>query len=142
MKLKPAFHAGNHSAPKEQCGIELAPVGMLVAFGDGHVIATNRAWSELSSLSGPDSIGNGFLTVLAPAERPRFQDGLRRVAAGADQVSGDYHLEVGSARRWTRWWLRRHDHNGVPLVVMTVGDITGERGPTSSRAQAAPQPAS
>jgi hypothetical protein len=104
--------------------IELAPVGLLVAAGNGHVIATNQAWSELSNLSGPDSAGQGFLAALAPGERPRFQDGFRRVALGTGQVVGDYHLEAGSTRRRTRWWLRPHYRNGVLRVVMAVGDFT------------------
>jgi hypothetical protein len=111
-------------APEEGYDIELAPVGLLVAASDGHVIATNQAWSELSNLSGPDSTGQGFLAALAPAERPRFQDDLRQVALGTGQVVGDYHLEAGSTWRRTRWWLRPHNRNGVPLVVMAVGDFT------------------
>ncbi len=123
MNTEPPHRPGDRSAPEEGYDIELAPVGLLVAASDGHVIATNQAWSELSNLSGPDSTGQGFLAALAPAERPRFQDDLRQVALGTDQVVGDYHLEAGSTRRRTRWWLRPHNRNGVPLVVMAVGDF-------------------
>ena len=77
MNAEPPHRPGDRSAPEEGYGIELAPVGLLVAASDGHVIATNQAWSELSDLSGPDSAGQGFLAALAPAERPRFQDDLR-----------------------------------------------------------------
>lgn len=81
MNAEPPHRPGDHSAPEEGYDIELAPVGLLVAASDGHVIATNQAWSELSNLSGPDSTGQGFLAALAPAERPRFRDDLRQVPA-------------------------------------------------------------
>jgi hypothetical protein len=32
-------------------------------------------------------------------------------------------------RRRTRWWLRREDRSGGPLVIMAVGDITVGGGP-------------
>jgi hypothetical protein len=131
LKAEPPRRPGDRSAPEQGYDIELAPVGLLVAASDGHVIATNQAWSELSNLSGPDSTGQGFLAALAPAERPRFQDDLRQVALGTDQVVGDYHLEAGSTRRRTRWWLRPHNRNGVPLVVMAVGDFTSPAEPGS-----------
>jgi hypothetical protein len=124
LNAEPPHRPSDHSAPEEGYDIELAPVGLLVAASDGHVMATNQAWSELSNLSGPASAGQGFLAAFAPAERPRFQDDLRQVALGTDQVVGDYHLEAGSTRRRTRWWLRPHNRNGVPLVVMAVGDFT------------------
>jgi PAS domain-containing protein len=124
LNAEPPHRPGDRSAPEEGYDIELAPVGLLVAASDGRVIATNQAWSELSNRSGPDSTGQGFLAALAPAERPRCQDDLRQVALGTDQVIGDYHLEAGSIRRRTRWWLRPHNRNGVPLVLMAVGDFT------------------
>ena len=124
MNAEPPHRPGDRSAPEEGYDIELTPVGLLVAASDGHVIATNRAWSELSNLSGPDSAGQGFLAALVPAERPRFQDGLRRVALGTGQVVGDYHLEAGLTRRRTRWWLRPHYRNGILRLVMAVGDFT------------------
>ncbi len=136
LNAEPPHRPGDRSAPEEGYDIELAPVGLLVAAGDGHVIATNQAWSELSNLSGPDSTGRGFLAALAPAERPRFQDDLRQVALGTDQVVGDYHLEADSTRRRTRWWLRPHNRNGVPLVVMAVGDFTSPLIPPRSQVPA------
>jgi PAS domain S-box-containing protein len=123
MNAQPPSSAGDHAAPAERHGIDLAPVGMLVARADGHVIAANQAWTELSGLSGPDSMGDGFLAVLDPAERAQLQDAIRRAALEDGRVFGDYHLDAGSTRR-TRWWLRRHDGDGGPLVVIAVGDIT------------------
>ncbi len=72
MNAEPPHRPGDRPAPEEGYDIELAPVGLLVAAGDGHVIATNQAWSELSNRSGPDAAGQGFLAALAPAERLRF----------------------------------------------------------------------
>ena len=108
MNAEPPHRPGDHSAPEEGYDIELAPVGLLVAASDGHVIATNQAWSELSNLSGPDSTGQGFLAALAPAERPRFRDDLRQ--SPSEPPVGDYHLEAGSTRRTL--WLRRTTATG------------------------------
>jgi hypothetical protein len=91
LNAEPPNRPGDRSAPEEGHDIELAPVGPLVAASDGHVIAINQAWSQQSNLGGPDSTGQGFLAALAPAERPRFQDGLRQVAPGTDQVVGDFN---------------------------------------------------
>jgi PAS domain S-box-containing protein len=124
MNTEPPHRTGDHAAPPERRGIDLAPVGMLVARGDGHVVATNQAWSELSGLSRPRLMSEGFLAVLDPAERTQLRDDICRAALDADHVCGDYHLGAGSARRRTRWWLRRLDSNGGPLVVMTVADVT------------------
>jgi PAS domain S-box-containing protein len=110
-------------APAESRAIGLAPVGMLVARADGHVIAANQAWTELSGLTGPESMGQGFLDALDPAERAQLREDIRRAALGGGRVFGDYHLEAGSARR-TRWWLGQQDGAGGPLVIMAVGDIS------------------
>jgi PAS domain S-box-containing protein len=128
MNAQPPSSAGDHAAPAERHGIDLAPVGMLVARGDGHVIAANQAWTELSGLSGPDSMGDGFLAALDPAERAQLQDDIRRAAAGDGRIFGDYHLDAGSTR-WTRWWLRHHDSDDGPLVIIAVGDISSDGDP-------------
>lgn len=123
MNSKPPGRAADHPATAEQRGIDLSPVGLLIGDGDGRVTAANRAWSEMSGLTGPESMGDGFLTVLDPAERAALRDEIRRAGRGDELVFGDHYL-VGPHRRWTRWWLRRQDHGQGLRVVMAVGDVS------------------
>jgi hypothetical protein len=62
LNAEPPHRPGDRSAPEEGYDIELAPVGLLVAASDGHVIATNQAWSELSNGSLPALSGLSILT--------------------------------------------------------------------------------
>jgi PAS domain S-box-containing protein len=129
--------AGDHAATADQRGIDLAPVGLLIADGDGRVTAANQTWSEMSGLSGPESTGDGFLTALDPAERAALRDEIRRAGRGDELVSGDHYL-AGPHRRWTRWWLRRQDHGQAARVVMAVGDVSVDgSAPAGSDAPAA-----
>lgn len=125
MNTESPDRAGDHAAPAGERGIDLAPVGLMIADGDGRVVAINQAWTEMSGLTGPESMGDGFLTALDPAERPALQDEIRRAALGDEPVFGDHYL-VGSSRRWTRWWLRRQMGAHGPQVVMAVGDISAQ----------------
>lgn len=115
--------AGDHAATADQRGIDLAPVGLLIADGDGRVTAANQTWSEMSGLSGPESMGDGFLAALDPAERAALRDEIRRAGRGDELVSGDHYL-AAPHRRSTRWWLRRQDHGQGVGVVMAVGDVS------------------
>lgn len=61
-----------------------APVALLVADGDGMVVAGNRAWGAFSGLGGEETTGEGWLASVVEADRDRLRAGVRVATSGAD----------------------------------------------------------
>jgi two-component system cell cycle sensor histidine kinase PleC len=65
--------------------LALSPDPMLLLAGDGRVLRANPAWARLAEAAGPPA---GFAAAIAPADRPRAEAMLRRLAAG-ERVAGE-----------------------------------------------------
>lgn len=96
---------------------------MLIADGAAHVLAVNGKWMELSGLGRVNSLGPGWLSVLEPDARSRLREDVLRVAREGGSATVDYQLGSSSRRRWTRWWISRHELEGLPLVAIGAADV-------------------
>lgn len=106
-----------------------APIGMLLAGEDGAVRTVNRAWCELSGLSGAASLGDGWLSVL-----PRYDQGrVRELLAGAKREPPHRFLDAclvpASPVRWGRFTASRTvsrdgEHAGL---LIAFADVSADR---------------
>lgn len=117
---RPAGTAVQYAA---RAALEIVPFAMLIADGSAQALAVNDKWLELSRLSKPASLRSGWLNVLDPDSRVRVREDALRVAAGGGLATADYQLEDEALRRWTRWWISRHELDGVPLLAIAVADV-------------------
>lgn len=115
-----------HSAV--MAALEVVPLAMLIADASAQVLAVNGRWTELSRLGPPGSLGPGWLSVLEPDARGRLREDALRVARGGGTVTVDYQILVGAKKRWTRWWIGRHEIDGLPLVAIGAADVDDDYG--------------
>lgn len=103
--------------------LEVVPFAMLIADASARALAANAKWMDLSGLGRANSLGPGWLSVLEPDARARLREDVVRVAREGGTVTVDYQLGAGSRRRWTRWWISRHELDGFPLVAIGAADV-------------------
>jgi diguanylate cyclase (GGDEF)-like protein/PAS domain S-box-containing protein len=103
--------------------LEVVPFAMLIADADARVLAVNGKWLELAGLTRANSLGPGWLSVLEPEARNRLRDEVRRVALEGEAATVDHQMGAAAAKRWTRWWMSRHELDGLPLVAIGVADV-------------------
>jgi diguanylate cyclase (GGDEF)-like protein/PAS domain S-box-containing protein len=103
--------------------LEVVPFAMLIADASGQALAVNGKWLDLSGLGRSNSLGAGWLSVLDPDTRHRLREDVVRVAAGEDGHTIDYQMGSELHRRWARWWISRHELDGLPLVAIAVADV-------------------
>lgn len=103
--------------------LEIVPFAMVIADGNGDVRAVNRRWSDLSGLDRAASLGSGWLSVVDPDARARLQEDVARVANEGQPLTADYQLVGPHGSRWARWWISRHDVNGIPLIAVAAADV-------------------
>ncbi|MDE3204689.1 MAG: GGDEF domain-containing protein [Acidobacteriota bacterium] len=96
---------------------------MLITDEDGQALAVNAKWMDLAELTRANSLGPGWLSVLDPENRQRLRDDVMTVAAGGPPMTVDYQIGAAPTRRWTRWWLSRHELEGLPLVAIGAADV-------------------
>ena len=103
--------------------LEVVPFAMLIADGNGQVLAVNGKWLELSGLGRANSLGPGWLSVLEPDARNRLRDDVLRVAHEGGHDTVDHQIGAAPRKRWARWWISRHELDGLPLVAIGVADV-------------------
>jgi diguanylate cyclase (GGDEF)-like protein/PAS domain S-box-containing protein len=96
---------------------------MLITDGAGGALAVNTKWMELSGLGRSESLGQGWLDALNSEVRYRLREDVLRVAGTGDGTTVDYQLDSATGRRWARWWVSRHELDGIPLVAVAAADI-------------------
>lgn len=106
--------------------LELVPFAMLVTDGSAQVRAVNRRWMELSGLGRPNSLGEGWLSVLEPVSRARLREDILRVGTIGEPACVDYPMVLPRGERWSRWWISHHDLEGSPLVALAVADVSDD----------------
>lgn len=107
-------------------GLDLLPVGVLIADADGQVTVTNRMWLELSGLSNEASAGSGWLRGLPPDDGVRAVDTLRGARDGGSVPGLELRLRVpGGSYRWTRWWITK-PRGMAGVVAVAVADVEQE----------------
>ena len=114
--------------PRTLSAYDALPVAVLVVDAPDAVVTANAAWSALSGLSAAESAGRGWLTAVAPEDRPPLLDELsRHLRDPGTALSSDCRLRRGSGRhRWTRWSWRASPTVQGRLVVAVV-DIDEQR---------------
>lgn len=103
--------------------LEVVPFAMLIADGSAGALAVNSKWMDISGLGRPESLGSGWLDALDTEARYRLREDVLQVADTGDGTTVDYQLGSGPGRRWARWWVSRHELDGIPLVAIAVADI-------------------
>lgn len=103
--------------------LEVVPFAMLIADGAAQVLAVNAKWMELSGLGRANSLGPGWLSVLEPDARSRLRDDVVRVAREGGGATVDYQIGAPPHKSWTRWWISRHELDGLPLVAIGAADV-------------------
>ena len=103
--------------------LEVVPFAMLITDEDGQALAVNAKWMDLAGLTRANSLGPGWLSVLDPENRQRLRDDVMTVAAGGAPMTVDHQIGAAPTRRWTRWWLSRHELEGLPLVAIGAADV-------------------
>ena len=96
--------AMNVDALTDSCRIhiDLLPVATVIADRHGRAVAVNQAWTELTSRSDRDSMGRGWLELLAGEDRRQLLDAFNALQHTGGPALGDYRLRIGRNRRWTR----------------------------------------
>ena len=108
----------------------LAPVPMLITDCDGHFLAANRHWTELSGAAGDALAEEGWAASLDPASRVRLAHGMDRCAESGDQIQLDIEILRAGGRRWSRWWMQRRlieDTRVIVTVALDVHDDVSQR---------------
>ncbi len=106
------------------------PVASLVLGADGSAKAVNSAWTALSEMPEHDSLGQGWLGAVVPAERDTFGARVRLAAARREAGQGGCHLGPAAGGQWTRWWWQPALAEG--LLCVAVGEEGRDRaGPGS-----------
>ena len=103
--------------------LEVVPFAMLIADATGQALAVNGKWMDLSGLGRSNSLGAGWLSVLDPETRHRLREDVVRAAADGEGATVDYQMGAELHRRWARWWISRHELDGLPLVAIGVADV-------------------
>ena len=103
--------------------LEVVPFAMLIADGAAQVLAVNGKWMDLSALGRANSLGSGWLSVLDPEARARLREDVVRVAREGGGATVDYQIGAAPHKRWTRWWISRHELDGIPLVAIGAADV-------------------
>jgi diguanylate cyclase (GGDEF)-like protein len=103
--------------------LEVVPFAMLIADGSAQVLAVNAKWMELTGLGRANSLGPGWLSVLEPDARARLRDDVLRVAREGGGATVDHQIGSSPRKRWTRWWISRHELDDVPLVAIGAADV-------------------
>ena len=116
-------HQGGSLDGYVQEALELVPFAMLVADGSGQVLGVNRRWVEMTGLDDSRSVGRGWLDALIGDSRMRLQQELDQVASEGGTSCSDHQLAGAGSPRWSRWWLSRHLHGGIPLVTLAAADV-------------------
>lgn len=101
----------------------MVPFAMLIADGTGEALAVNQRWLDMTGLGRHESLGAGWLDVVDREVRGRLRDDLMTVADRGNGVTSDYQLAPALQSRWVRWWLSRHELDGIPLVAVAAADV-------------------
>ena len=103
--------------------LEVVPFAMLITDADAQALAVNGKWMELAGITRANSLGPGWLSVLDPDNRSRLREDVLRVAREGTALTVDYEVSRTPAKRWTRWWISRHELEGLPLVAIGAADV-------------------
>jgi diguanylate cyclase (GGDEF)-like protein/PAS domain S-box-containing protein len=112
---------------------------MLVATSDGAVIDANETWCSLTGLPVADTLGVGWLDVLAPADRASVRRLIAQAEIDAPGECVDAALRSPGPIEWGRWSVARLPTHELrePAVVIALVDLTRDRAQTAALRHAA-----
>ena len=103
--------------------LEWLPVASLILAGDSTMLAANRAWADLSGAPSAAAGGDGWLSIVEPADSGPLRARLRSAAAAGGAGSADCRLTGASRIRWSRWWWRS---GPAGQLVVCVAECSGQ----------------
>lgn len=101
----------------------LAPVPMIIVTGDGHELAANRPWRDLSGTRRDVSSPDRWTEALDPAARARLAGAMEQCADAGTATSLDLEMRGPSGPRWSRWWMHRRLIDSTPVLVLVALDV-------------------
>jgi diguanylate cyclase (GGDEF)-like protein/PAS domain S-box-containing protein len=104
-------------------------VAVLVLDGTGEATDCNGSWSDLTGRGRGETMGRGWLDVVAPEDAPVLRAAVTRPDAGGCEVRVVGRPMLGDGTpRWTRWsWLPDRGTGRVVSVVDVDEDRCRER---------------
>jgi PAS domain S-box-containing protein len=111
--------------------LELLPVGIFVAEGDGFCVFVNQFWRSLSGLSAQEALGRGWIRALHPEDRERVLHAWREAAAAGKVFESEYRFRAPTGEvTWV--WTRA----AIPQAAGQAGGHLGITVDITSRKQA------
>ena len=101
----------------------VAPVPMLIASGNGRVLAANRPWRDLSGTGGEAGASTGWADGLDEETHHRLARAMDHCAASGAPTTLELEICGPSGRRWTRWWMHRRLIESTPVLVLVAIDV-------------------
>ena len=120
---RPRPDAGRGVSPDESAvRLDQLPLATLVLAGDGTAVQANQAWAALTAGAPEATRGDGWPSLLAPADRGAFEARLRAAALAGQAGSAEVRLAGPGAERASHWWWRP---GAAGQLVVCVAEIDG-----------------
>jgi PAS fold len=109
------------ASPGAAVRLEQLPLATLILAGDGSAVAANQTWAALAAGIPETARGDGWLGLLAPADRAAFASMLRAAARAGQAGSAEVRLTGAGAERTSRWWWRPGPAGQLVVCVAELG---------------------
>jgi len=86
--------------------LDQLPLATVILAGDGTAVKANQAWAALAAGAPEDARGDGWPSLLAPADRGAFAAVLRAAAQDGRAGSAEVRLAGAGPERTSRLWWR------------------------------------
>jgi hypothetical protein len=103
--------------------LEQLPLATLILARDGTAVTANQAWAALAAGTPEAARGDGWLGLLAPADRAAFATMLRAAARAGQAGSAEVRLAGAGAQRASRWWWRPGPAGQLVVCVAELGGL-------------------
>lgn len=124
---RPASEAPPPIDPRVREMLDTVPMPMWIGNAAGHTIYHNRAWQEFSGRALSADLGEGWIDLVHPADRPRVREHLSKLVATGHAAKCDYRLRRadGQYRLIRERSQGRRDSSGqLQDFIGTRADVT------------------
>jgi PAS fold len=115
--------ADRSASPDMGVRLDQLPLATLILAGDGTAVTANQAWAALAARIPEAARGDGWLGLLAPADRGAFATVLRAAAQARQAGSAEVRLASAGPERTSRWWWRPGPAGQLVVCVAELGGL-------------------